>query len=220
MPRNTEKDIQEEAERRRRILEAGFKLFSEYGIENVSMNAVAEVACVGPTTLFKYYRTKEKLLVSISGMVWSRVCEENLGPDGIEACAGMSAYEMTRRYTECIIRLYQQRPELLRFSGDYKTFICRRQTAPEELKEHLEPLALINAFFQAAYQRAAEDRTIRTDIPADLMFTTVVIGMLGVAERYAQGIVWARRDDEDHTRELKLMQEMLLNWCAGPSSRP
>jgi len=52
MPRNIEKDAHEEARRRKQILEAGFKLFSEQGIENVSMNVVAAAANVGPTTLF------------------------------------------------------------------------------------------------------------------------------------------------------------------------
>lgn len=34
------------------------------------------------------------------------------------------------------------------------------------------------------------------------MFTTVVITMLSVAERYAQGIVWANDHKTNHTQEL------------------
>ena len=44
MPRNLEKDIREEALRRKQLLETGFALFSEQGIESVSMNAVALAA--------------------------------------------------------------------------------------------------------------------------------------------------------------------------------
>lgn len=215
MPRNIEKDTQEEARRRQQILEAGFRLFSEQGIENVSMNTVAAAAEVGPTTLFKYYQTKEKLVVAISGMAWSAVWQEDYAQTGLEQFAQLSAYEMIRNYTDIMIRLYQQQPALLRFSGNYKTFINRQHTQAEELKEHLEPLESIHSVFRVAYQRAQTDHSIRTDIPEDVLFTAIAIGMLAMAERYAQGIVWASRGEEDHTQELQIAQEMILSWCKG-----
>lgn len=215
MPRNIEKDTQEEVRRRQQILEAGFRLFSEQGIENVSMNAVAAAAGVGPTTLFKYYQTKEKLVVAISGMAWSKVWQASYAQIGLEQFAQLSAYEMIRNYTDNMIRLYQQQPALLRFSGNYKTFINRQHTQPDALKEHLEPLESIHSVFRIAYQRAQTDHSIRTDIPEDVLFTTIAIGMLSMAERYAQGIVWASRGEEDHTQELQIAQEMILSWCKG-----
>lgn len=215
MPRNIEKDVHEEARRRKQILETGFRMFSEQGIENVSMNAVAAAANVGPTTLFKYYQTKEKLVVAISGAAWSAVWQESYAQVGLEQYAKLSAYEMIRNYTENMIRLYQQQPALLRFSSNYKTFINRQHTRNEDLKEHLDPLESIHAVFRIAYQRAQTDHSIRTDIPEDVLFTTIAIGMLAMAERYAQGIVWANRGEEDHTQELRIAQEMILSWCTS-----
>ena len=145
MPRNTEKDMIEESRRRERILAAGLQLFSTHGIENVAMNTVAKAADVGPTTLFKYYQTKERLVVAISAAAWSKVWRESVAQIGAEDFSRLSAFEMIRRYTDCIIAIYQHQPALLRFSGDYKTFICRQQAQPEELQEHLEPLRAIQA---------------------------------------------------------------------------
>lgn len=219
MPRNIEKDIQEESRRRNQILEAGFRLFSEQSIEAVSMNAVAEAAGVGPTTLFKYYRSKEKLVISISGKVWSEVWQKSYTQVGAERFAGFSAMELIRYYTDSMIRLYREQPEILRFSGNYKSFICRQRTKVEDLKEHLDPLEGIHDLFRAAYARARTDHSIRTDIAEDVLFTTIAIGMLAIAERYAQGIVWASRGAEDHTRELRIAREMILAWCA-PGGKP
>lgn len=213
MPRNPEKDTQEEARRRKRLLEAGFQLFSEQGIENVSMNTVAKAAEVGPTTLFKYYQTKEKLVIAISGMVWSKVWEEVLSQTGTARFSQLTAFEMIRLYTDLMITLYQQKPALLRFSGNYKTFICRQQTQPELLTAHLDPLQPIQTLFHLAYQRAQTDHSIRTDVPESVLFTTIAIGMLAIAERYAQGIVWTSSGNSEHLQELQLMQEMILAWC-------
>ncbi len=215
MPRNPEKDIREEALRREQILEAGLALFSGQGIESVSMNAVAAAAGVGPTTLFKYFQTKERLVISISAAAWKRVWENVTAQYGAEKLSKATAYELIHFYTDWMILLYQQQPALLRFSGDYKTFLCRRHTQAQELREHLEPLQPIRELFHAAYLRAAEDCSIRTDVPEEAMFVVVAIGMLSAAERYAQGIIWAGHTDADYIGELRLTQEMILSWCAG-----
>lgn len=214
MPRNIEKDMQEEARRRKRILEAGLALFSERGIESVSMNAVAVAAGVGPTTLFKYYQTKEKLVIAISGTAWNDVWKEVLSYYGPDSYSKYTAYEMIRNYTDTMIHLYRERPNLLRFSGNFKTFICRQHTKNDDLSEHLDALEPIRAVFHNAYLRTQEDHSIRTDIPEDILFTSVAIGMLAIAERYAQGIVWADNDEENHESELKNAQRMILDWCS------
>lgn len=215
MPRNVEKDIYLEALRRKNILEAGLKLFSAQGIESVSMNTVAAEAKVGPTTLFKYFKTKEKLVITISGMIWKNIWEESLKQIGAEQFSKLTAYELIQNYTANMIQIYKNRPELLRFSGNYKTFICRQKTKAEDLQEHLNPLKPIQVLFHSAYQRAKTDHSIRTDVPEDIMFTSIAIGMLAIAERYAQGIVWANNGVEDHIRELEITREMILNWCIG-----
>ena len=219
MPRNAEKDLREESRRRAQILEAGLALFSAQGIESVSMNAVAEAAGVGPTTLFKYYRTKEKLVVAISAAAWSREWALASEQCGMEKLLNLTAFEMIRYYTEWMLSLYLRRPELLCFSGNYKTFICRQHTQTKDLQEHLSPLQPIQAAFRAAYLRAREDHSIRTDVSEDVLFSVVAIGMLSTAERYAQGVVWAGRSNADYTEELRIVQEMILNWCKAEEKK-
>ena len=220
MPRNPEKDIREEALRRKQLLEAGLELFSEQGIESVSMNAVAAAAGVGPTTLFKYYQTKERLVIAISAMAWTRVWENVVAQYGSDRLSKATAYALIRLYTDCVICLYEQQPALLRFSGNYKTFLCRQHTRTQDLQAHPEPLRPIREIFHAAYLRAKEDHSIRTDISEDVMFTIVAIGMLSAAERYAQGIIWASHTTANYTGELRIMQEMLLNWCVDRHTVP
>ncbi|MCQ2512718.1 MAG: TetR/AcrR family transcriptional regulator [Lachnospiraceae bacterium] len=218
MPRNIEKDLHEEAKRRKHILESGLKLFSEHGIESVSMNAVAAAAGVGPTTLFKYFHNKEQLVIAISGMAWKNVWLETLSQYGEKQFSEFTAYKMIRIYTSSLIHIYQEHPEILRFSGNYKTFICHQRTKAEDLGEHLEPLKPIQTMFHQAYIRAKTDHSIRTDISEDVLFTSVAIGMLAIAERYAQGIIWANHGGENHIQELEIVQEMILNWCAGENA--
>ena len=78
MPRNIERDEKEAMRRKEQLMEAGFRLFSQYGIENVSLQRVADAAEVGVATLYNYYQTKVKLVIAISGKIWGALWNEVL----------------------------------------------------------------------------------------------------------------------------------------------
>jgi len=215
MARNLERDAREEQRRRKQILEAGFKLFSEKGIENVSLQAVADLADVGIATLYNYYQNKVSLVVAISAYVWKEIMYESISEDSSVDMDSLSSYGKIEFYCDIIIKIYVERPEILRFSGDYKTFICR-QDMPEKLAiEHLETLKPVHAIFYDSFEKAKTDKSIRTDIPAENMFTTISLTMLGMAERYAQGIIWTMKDSKDYLYELELTKRMMLDWLKG-----
>ena len=82
MPRNIERDEKEAMRRKEQLMEAGFRLFSQYGIENVSLQRVADAAEVGVATLYNYYQTKVKLVIAISGKIWGDLWKEILEEKG------------------------------------------------------------------------------------------------------------------------------------------
>lgn len=84
MPRNIERDEKEAMRRKEQLMKAGFRLFSQYGIENVSLQRVADAAEVGVATLYNYYQTKVKLVIAISGKIWGDLWKEILEEKGPE----------------------------------------------------------------------------------------------------------------------------------------
>lgn len=215
MPRNVERDIREEERRRRQILAAGFKLFSEKGIENISLQAVADAADVGIATLYNYYQNKVKLCIAISAEVWKKVLEENIGFKDGNIIVPDSAYELVELYFDLIIKMYKETPEVLRYSGNYKTFICRENVKFDMFKEQFHVLKPVTDMFHIAYEKAKVDKSIRTDIPESEMITTVALSALGMAERYAQGLVWNMNEKQEYTNELLHLKNMMLAWIKG-----
>lgn len=118
MPRNIERDKREADRRKNQLIEAGFRLFSQNGIETVSLQKVADAANVSPATMYKYFLTKEKLLIAISAKVWDEVWQEALGDPGTNHFEHFTAYQGIEFYADRMIALYKNRPEVLRFSGE------------------------------------------------------------------------------------------------------
>lgn len=220
MPRNIERDKREADRRKNQLIEAGFRLFSQNGIETVSLQKVADAANVSPATMYKYFLTKEKLLIAISAKVWDEVWQEALGDPGTNHFEHFTAYQGIEFYADRMIALYKNRPEVLRFSSEYKTYMNRRGNMEDkQLREHLDVLKPMQLLFHGMYERAKVDGSIRTDIPEEEMFITSSITMLSMAERYAQGLVWLNDPKDDHTQELLHLKEMLLLWCQGEKRR-
>lgn len=215
MTRNAERDAKEAARRKVQLIQAGFELFSRYGIESVSLSAVADRADVGVATLYKYFQNKANLAVAISGYIWSDVWSKSLEVIPITQMKAKDPCQLFEQYADLMIMLYRDQPQILRFSANYKTFIKREEVPQDNLHEHLDPLEPIGVLFNQSYDAAAQNGLVRTDIPKEEMFSFLAITMLAMAERYAQGIVWTEGPNNDHCEDLIRLKDALITWMKG-----
>lgn len=215
MTRNAERDKLEADRRKTQLIEAGFELFARYGIESVSLSAVAKKADVAASTMYKYFQNKASLAVAISGRIWSDVWTTARERQGADTLAQMDPYQLFELYANTIIGLYLERPQILRYSANYKTYI-RRENVPEGmLGEHLDPLRPIAELFLGSCKAAATGTPVRTDVSPEKMFSFLALTMLTMAERYAQGLVWTEVPEGAHADDLVQLKNLLLTWMKG-----
>jgi len=215
MARNVERDNERELERRDKMMRAGFDLFAERGIENVSLKEIADKANVGIATLYNYYQNKTRLVVALSAHVWGIVWKEYYDSIDKEKFETLKFSQRVENYLDGIIGLYLKHPNILKFSGEYKTYISRQSIERVDVKEHLDALKPLDDIFHASYLEAKKEGSVRTDIPEQELYTTICITMLAMAERYASGIVWYMNDTSNYHNELNYLKEMILAWIKG-----
>lgn len=215
MTRNAERDKLEAERRKTQLIEAGFELFARYGIESVSLSAVAKKADVAASTMYKYFQNKASLAVAISARIWSDAWTTSREQQGANTLAQMDPYQLFELYANTIIGLYLERPQILRYSANYKTYI-RRENVPEGmLGEHLDPLRPIAELFLGSCKAAATGTPVRTDVSPEKMFSFLALTMLTMAERYAQGLVWTEVPEGAHADDLMQLKNLLLTWMKG-----
>ena len=215
MTRNAERDKLEAERRKTQLIEAGFELFARYGIESVSLSAVAKKADVAASTMYKYFQNKASLAVAISARIWSDVWTTSREQQGANTLAQMDPYQLFEVYANTIIGLYLERPQVLRYSANYKTYI-RRENVPEGmLGEHLDPLRPIAELFLGSCKAAVASTPVRTDVSPEKMFSFLALTMLTMAERYAQGLVWTEVPEGAHADDLVQLKNLLLTWMKG-----
>lgn len=209
--RNTQKDAIERAEKREKMLETGFRIFSEQVIEAVSMQDVANACGLGIATLYRYFKTKLSLVIAIGIRQWEdyyKEVEELYAERGGER---MSAAEEFEFYLDCYVRLYKEHKDGLRFNRNFVTYVRHEGATAEQMKPYNDAVNVFARKFHTLYAKAERDGTLRTDLPEDKLFFSSMYTMLSVAGKYAEGFVYPDNESHDMTEELVMLKDMILN---------
>lgn len=208
--RNQEKDGIEMAARRELMLETGFRIFADRGIEAVSMQNVADACGLGIATLYRYFNTKLALVLAISTRKWEEYGEYAKALRAQRRADEMTAAEELSFYLEFYIDLYQHHKDLLCFNQSFNNYVRHEGITGEQLRSYTDTISGFAAYFHGIYEKGKRDGTIRTDQPEERMFAATCHIMLAVAVRYAQGLLFSVGREEDRTEEYRMLKRMLL----------
>lgn len=208
--RNLVKDEIDMAARRESMLEEGFRLFAQKGIDAVSMQEIANACHLGVATLYRYYNTKLALALDIGAWKWegyaSYVREYRK-----ERCAdGMTAAEEFGFYLDFFVDLYQNNGDLLRFNQSLNNYARSQKATGEQLAPYVRAIDEMRQLFYGLYNKGIQDGTIRTDVKADKVFATTSHIMLAVVVRYAQGLLYSANNGSDQLEEIDMLKNMII----------
>ena len=195
---------------RKELLESSYELFSQRSIESVSMEQAANAAGYGVATLYRYYGTKPGLVVAVATWKWEQFAETYKRRLAAVNYAGLPAAGMLARYLDAFTELYRNHPDILRFNQFFNVYIQAAQIDDETLAPYREMIGGIAKRFHAVYEKAAQDRTVRTDVPEEEMFRTTLHLMLAAATRYAVGLVYRPCTEAETQKELETLKCALL----------
>ncbi len=199
------------AARREAMLKEGFRLFSEKGIEAVSMQEVADACGLGIATLYRYFSTKLAFVIAIGAKEWEAYFLEVEAEYARHGGDMMNAAEELDFYLSSYILLYREHRDVLRFNQDFNGYVMHEKATPEQLSCYLRSIEPFSQKFHRLYEKGVLDGSIRTDEPEQTMFNTTMHIMLAVCGRFAQGVVIRGDDPEDLTRELMILKRMILS---------
>ena len=197
------------AAKNQRILESGFRIFAEKGIEKVTMNDIAEAAEIGIASLYRYYPSKPAVVLAVGAWVWDEFSKENRKKQSELQTTDQTGAEMFDFYLESFLDLYREHKDLLRFNQFFNVYLQIEDVSNEQLKGYTDIIDAVEMRFAETYRKGKEDGTLRTDMSAEEMFSVTAHLMLAAVTRYAVGLVYTV--DTDIEKELLLLKEMMIN---------
>ena len=198
-------DALQKEETNRRILDAGFCIFSEMSIDKVSMANVANKAGIGIATLYRYYRTKSELVVAVGTHVWSNFIRDYTP---IRNDDKMTAVEELEFFLDSFLELYKNHKKLLCFNQFFNIYIRNEAVPKKALNSYNEMVDKLAIRFHRIYVKGENDETLCTEMSEKAMFLSIVHLMLAAVTRYAIGLVYEK--DSESYKELILLKNMIM----------
>lgn len=204
----------------RRILETAFRLFSEKGIESVTMPEVAAASGVGRATLYRYFSTKLELVVAIGAWKWDEYIAYHDTLVSSEAQANMTGAEYLRFTLDSFLDLYRNHRDILRFNYNFNSYLRFEAGNGEQTRSYLRVVKVLAERFHDLYERGKRDGTLRMDISATSLFSSALHIMLAAVTRYSVGLVYVPEKDTDPESELVMLEELLLSRFTRQAPAP
>lgn len=167
------------------IVKASADLFLEKGIAGVTIKDVAQHVGVGEATLYRYFATKQNLVVLAAGRMADDIhlAYFNLS----QAKSGLD--KLLVFYTN-FLRIYQQRPEYYRFIFEFDATM----RGHGDLEGYEKTLLPYLQDYLDAYYRGREDGSVQEIKDVKLFYLTTTHALMGLCKKLTADQVVLRQD--------------------------
>ena len=204
-------DLANIAEKKQQIMETGFRLFSEKGIESVSMPEIAAACGIPRASLYRYYATKTDLVIAIGATQWMNYISARNSSMPREQIDRMSAAAYFRWYMGSFLDLYRNHSDILRFNYFFNSYIRGAQATEEQMMPYMNVIEELGKSFHGLYEKGMRDGTIKSGISEESMLGMSFHIMLSAVTRYAIGLVYNKPERGlDMEEELERLKEMMI----------
>ena len=205
-----EKDKLQKEETRRKILEGGFRIFSQRPADSITMTAAAQEMGIGVATLYRYYRTKPELLLAISAWAWERHISGWIAASDPENTGA----ERFKTFLDSFIDLYENKKDLLRFNQYFNIYMQGRiPSGSTELSNYTFVMDQLSSRLQDIYVCGIRDGTLRSDLSYEMISAYTLDLMVAAITRYAVGTVY--RTDKNPEAALRVARELIYKEIAA-----
>lgn len=142
------------------IIECSFGLFSEYGIENISMNDIAAEAKIGVASLYRYFQTKEELAIEVAICAWNIEKAIFHKVFSSEEYRDMTGFEQLSELLEIFEEAMVSQRSFFSFVYYFDSFIKKEKVTSEKLSEYEQAIAETNSIVLNALTKGIEDGSI------------------------------------------------------------
>ena len=197
-----------------KILSAAYELFSKRGIEDVAMTDIADRSKIGVASIYRYFETKEILVVKTATQVWETQMENVLPSLLRPKYKNSSGYEQLQEIFALFIKLYENETDFLRFIYLFDAFAVKEKIPKEAMANYEAKILLVKQIISDAIQKGFDDGSINDKYKdyGEMLYFTLMHTFFSVAQKLSlSGKMLDMDTKKNGTIQLKLLADVLLS---------
>lgn len=200
------KDLREEA-----IVYVAAELFLRDGIESVKMTDIADRAEVGVASLYRYFGTKEALVLRAGALLWQDLQTLFGSVYEAENFHAQTGLEQIIRLFGVYRKLFREQPDFIRFVGEFDSFVIHNRVEKSQLQEYEKSVLNFYPVFLASYEAGLRDGSVRKIAEPRLYYEAVCHAVMSLSQKLLQGDILPADGFAD-TVELELLLDMAARY--------
>ena len=142
------------------ILEQGFELFSKEGIDNVTMNNIADKAEIGVASLYRYFSTKEELAIQCATKMWQKEKEKAIDIFTSEKYLEKTGKDQLEEILNYFETSFDTTQDFYRFIYYFDSYIKRQNIESSNLQNYENTIEEITQIAFQAIEKGFSDGSI------------------------------------------------------------
>ena len=196
-----------------RILESAFNLFSEKGIDTITMNDIASTAEIGVASLYRYFATKDEIAIRTAIWAWNKQKDVILPALQSDSYDSLKGYQQIEKIFKMFVDLYDKEKTFLRFIYFFDSYINRQKISYERLFDYEGMIAVVQDIVANAISKGLTDGSISAeykDHEKDLYFTSMH-SLFSLSQKLSlAGNMLAMDSAVNGTDQMRILADLLL----------
>ena len=190
---------------------AASELFRENGIDSVKMTDVAHRAKIGVASVYRYFDTKEKLVIACAVRMWEQVIGSILPVLKDDGFDGMNGYEKVSRIFGVYKLLCDEHRDFVKFVALFDSYCLNNKVEPSKLADYEQIITTLYRYFSDAFDCGILDGSIRKDVDKKKFYLTCNHALMAVVQKLISGEILSQDDFADSS-EVDIMTDIFLNY--------
>lgn len=195
------------------VLEAAERVFTDKGIENATMQDIANKANIGVATVFRFFPKKEKLIVAVA----TRKLETVLHHFQLVAAMPLTCLQKLDQLFDHFISLLDQKDNSnVKLLENFESYAAH-STKPLDGIESFNAVHLeISSVFATIIEQGIQDGSIRSDLPIQKTLSTIV-NTFGIFARKLSLLknILVVEPDLVPEEQLAILKHILMSYLKG-----
>ena len=198
------------------LIDQTLDIFLEKSIDVISMNQLAKELEVGVASLYRYFKSKNNLVIQCGIRLWERIGVIFEGIFETEQYKALSGYQQLEQLMKIQLVLYEGHPAYLSFISEFDSIMIKNKVTSQELVEYENSIFTVGEKVYHAYQKGIEDKTIKAIDNFDEFYTVCTITLQALTQKLLGSRAILESDSKyDKSHEIQIIIDLILDKVRG-----
>jgi len=201
------------------LIDQCLDIFLIKGIDIISMNQLAKELGVGVASLYRYFKSKNNLVILTGIKLWQRIEFIFEGVFETETYRSLTGYQQLQQLMKVNIVLFEGHPSYLKFISEFDNVMLKNKVTPKQLSDYEKSIFSVGKEVYNAYQKGLKDQTVNEIENFDEFYRTCSLALQALSQKLLASKEILESDKKyNKNNEIQILIDLVLDRLRGKNN--